>query len=105
VCRGSGQRPSTGEADLGDGDAQALGDAFGNRPALAVGGDGVGLETRMLPAAIIRLDGRGAGQEPTAERTVSHEADPKLSGSRQNVGLHLADPKRIFALQGGDGVV
>src|SRR3546814_3249526 len=68
-----GQQP--GEADLRDRGAQPLCDPPHYGTAHAVGGNGIGLETRMLVTAIIRLDRTGPGKKAAAERSEEHTSE------------------------------
>src|SRR3546814_11983490 len=77
-----GQQP--GEADLRDRGAQPLCDPPRYGTAHAVGGNGIGLETRMLVTAIIRLDRTGPGKKAAAARTASDQADAKLAYGGRN---------------------
>src|SRR3546814_2286879 len=82
-----GQQP--GEADLRDRGAQPLCDPPHYGTAHAVGGNGIGLETRMLVTAIIRLDRTGPGKKAAAEWTERDKADAEFAdGDRKSTRLN-----------------
>ena len=69
---------------------------------------GLGRKARLRQTKIAAVERRRlidcACQKTFAERCKGHEADTELLKSRQNFRFRLPPPKRVFALQRGDGL-